>query len=173
MGRAYLDELALVLARGPRVTGARPIFISCVGRDGRASDLMIEHGLALESLLFVTFGTGLAAEPAAGIRGVRLRAADPLADERFLIVLSAQAPVAIFARRSLTGDYDLVVTQEPELVHDVARHLIRRVPRPGRNNTVLPVPARQEAVDARVEADAALPVDPTRWGWRGRLGGHQ
>ena len=173
MGRAHLEELALVLAYSPRVTGARPIFISCVGRDGRASDLMIEHGLAQESLLFVTFGTGLPGEPAAGMRGVRLRAADPLADERFLIVLSAQAPMAIFARRSLTGNYDVVVTQERELVHDVARHLIRRVPGPGRNNTVLPVPARQEAVDARVEADATVPVNLTKRGWRGRLGGHQ
>jgi hypothetical protein len=143
MDLTSLARLARMLVYGPRANSSALVFLTCVGRDGQIPAVMIEHGLQKEALLFVAFGTGLPAEPVAGMRGVRLLADDPLAFERFHIVLSDQAPVAILARPSPDGLYEVVVTQDPELVIDIAHHLIRHVPGPGPANTALRVPGRE------------------------------
>jgi len=171
MGKDLLDQLARVIAYSPRSIGTWPVFLACVSRDGQLTKAMVEHivGLPRRTLLFVTFGVGLPGEPAPGVRGVHLRHDDPLADERFLIVLSDQAPVAIFARTSPDGLYDVAVTQDPELVHDIARHLIRRVPGPGHDNTALPasIAMRDPECD---DQEVAPPQNRSKQGWRQRLG---
>jgi hypothetical protein len=105
------------------------------------------------------------AEPAPGARGVRLPRGDAFAGERFLIVLSDQAPAAVFARASTPDFYDTVVTQDLELVHEIARHIIRRIPVLGRDNTALGGSAEEAEIGPE-------PVDPEpgthrSWGgWR-------
>jgi len=152
MGRPSLDQLALVLALRPRPAGTWPVVLVDVGRDGTVPDLIVEHGVPEQTLLFVTFGTDLTREPAPGVLGVRLALDDPLADERFLILLTDQAPVAIFARKSPAGYFEVVVSQDEELVYAIAHHLLRRVPGPGRNNYALTVATAKEAL--------ALPAAP-------------
>jgi EAL domain-containing protein (putative c-di-GMP-specific phosphodiesterase class I) len=160
----HLDKLAGVLAYGPRPNGTRCVFLACFGRAGEIPAELLEHGTPEGALLFVAFGTGLAAEPFPGVRGVRLVEDDPFADEKFLIVLSDQAPVAIFARASSNGLYDVVVTQDFELVHEIARHLIRRVPGPGRNNNAL---GGSEREDKSADEEEVSPGLTPKRGWRG------
>ena len=160
----HLDKLARLLAYGPRPNGTRCVFLACFGREGEIPAELLEHGTTEETLLFVAFGTGLAAEPFLGGRGVRLVEDDPFADEKFLIVLSDQAPVAIFARASSNGLYDVVVTQDFELVHEIARHLMRRVPAPGPNNYALGGPEPEN--ESPDEEEVSVESTPKR-GWRG------
>jgi EAL domain-containing protein (putative c-di-GMP-specific phosphodiesterase class I) len=166
MNREILERVAAVVASSPRSADNWPVFLACVGRDTAHATAVADYSRALptESLLFVMFGTEVTGTPAAGVRGVRVRQDDPLADERFLIVLSDQGPMALFARTALDGRYDVVVTQDPELVHRVVHHLIRRVPAPGRNNTALAAPA---PAPSRM-ADGAR-ATPPKAVWRNRL----
>lgn len=167
MRRAHLDELARVLAYSPRSAGSWPVFLACVGRDGEIPAGM-RAGVPEQTLLAVAFGTELPAVPVPGVRGVRLDVDDPLADERLLIVLSDQVPVAIFARSSADGLLDVVVTQDHDLVIQVAHYLIRRVPGPGHDNVALAAPG--SATEPGREAPADEPAAPRR-DWRGRLSG--
>jgi len=162
----HLGKLARVLAYGPRPAGTSCVFLACFGRDGDIPVELVEHGAPVGALLFVAFGTDLTAEPFPRGRGVRLVDDDPFADEKFLIVLSDQAPVAIFARVSANGLYDVVVTQDFEVVHEIARHLLRRGPGPGHDNHALG--GAEVEADAAAEQDVALALTPRRvWrGWR-------
>lgn len=161
---SHLDKLARVLAYGPRPIGTRCVFLACFGRDGEAPAELLEHGTTEGTLLFAAFGTGMAAEPFPGGRGVRLVENDPFADEKFLIVLSDQTPVAIFARASSNSLYDVVVTQDFELVHEIARHLMRRIPGPGRNNNALGGPEYEDTPADQEEISLELTA---KRGWRG------
>jgi hypothetical protein len=95
MSLAYLNRVAQMLAFSPRSSGTWPVFLTGFARDGQIPGEIAEHGIPEDCLLFVAFGTGLPPEPAAGVRGIRLRLDDPLADERFLIVMSDQTAVVI------------------------------------------------------------------------------
>lgn len=166
MGRELLDRLALMLSYSPRSFGTWPVSLLGIGRDGKLPDLLIEHGAPLDTLLFVAFGTDLDDGGDSDVHRVRLRRNDPLAEERFFIVLGDQAPTAIFARPAPDERYDVVVSHDHDLVYAIAHHLIRRVPGPGKNNVALPMPERVVAVDDAASAGPALA--PKR-GWRGRL----
>jgi EAL domain-containing protein (putative c-di-GMP-specific phosphodiesterase class I) len=164
-----LYELARAVAPpDQRLAGAWPVVLGCVGRDRELGKTMVEHAMGgrHQALLFVIFSAGALREPAPGVRRVRVDPQDPLADERFLIVLSDQAPIAVLARSSTDGLFDVAVTQDPELVHVIAHHLIRRVPGPGQGDTALPVPTRErERFDQ--ESPPATPT-PSKRGWRRR-----
>lgn len=166
-----LGELVRALTHGPTSTSTWPVVLGCVGRRHQLSAAMAEHAAThtRQTLLFVVFGAGIAGEPAPGARGVRIDQQDPLADERFLVVLSDQAPIAVLARSAPDGLFDVTVTQDPEVVHPIAHHLIRRVPRPGQGDTAFAVVTSQ--LDRIVEED--LTAEPLREkGWRRRLGLH-
>ena len=170
MGRLPLDELFRVVAHSPAANGTWPIILACVGDDADLGDSAVEHilGLAGGTLLSVVFGTRMTREPAYGVRGVRIREGDPLAEERILIVLSDQAPVALCARKSRDGLYDVAVTHEADVVHGIAHHLIRRVPRLGQGDRALAAPRHyRDGDEAGVDAHEALPA---KSGWRGLLG---
>jgi EAL domain-containing protein (putative c-di-GMP-specific phosphodiesterase class I) len=169
MNRQLLERVAAVVASGPRSADNRPVILAGVGRDTDHGAAVVEYSktLPLESLLFVTFGTEMTGQPAPGVRGVRVRQDDPLADERFLIVLSDQGPMAVFARTLADGRFDVVVTQDPDLVHRVVHHLVRRVPAPGRNNTALAAPG-----PAPITEHDDAPDSPPKRGWRQQLGLH-
>ena len=71
-------------------------------------------------LLLVLFGTGLPQEPLPGLRGVRVRRDDPLAADRFLVVLGEAGAFAVLARSDRAdpgSEVEIVLTQDPELVH--------------------------------------------------------
>ncbi|MGV8968734.1 MAG: EAL domain-containing protein [Cellulomonas sp.] len=131
MGKEALEDLFRLVAHSPAANGTWPIILACVGNDPAFGWTAIEHvlGRGSSTLLSVVFGTLQSPEPATGVRGIRLRPVDPLAEERLLVILSDQAPIALCARRSRDGKYDVAITQSPVLVHGIAHHLIRRVPR--------------------------------------------
>ena len=188
--RDLLGQLVRILAHAPRSAGSQPVVLACMGRGSRFSGHAVEHllGLANGALLFVLFGMGPPGEPVPGVRRVRLRRDDPMAEECFAIVLSDQAPVALFARASPDGLFDVAMTQSAELVHAIVHHLIRRVPGPAQGDRALPgvragigshdeQPLDDEEpvhdTDPRAVDDLAGAASaPKRGGWRGRLARH-
>jgi EAL domain-containing protein (putative c-di-GMP-specific phosphodiesterase class I) len=169
MNRAVLEQVTALVVQSPRSTDKWPVFLAGVSRDLQNGAVVVEdsQGRPVESLLFVTFGTEMTGQPAPGVRGVRVREDDPIADERFLIVLSDQGPVALLARLRHDGRFDVAVTQDPELVHRVVHHLIRRVPPPGRNNTALAAPSFTHKVSSPT---GVIIEDSPKRDWRQRLG---
>ena len=139
MENELVDRLAAVIANSPQSSNSWPVFLTGVGRDRQVIEGVLEEsfGLPRPALLSVAFGVGMPGEPIPGVRGVRVGVHDPLADEKFLIVLSDQATVALLARRAGDGMFDVVVTQNQEFVHGIAHHLIRRVPGLGSGNVAL------------------------------------
>jgi len=95
-----------------------------------------------------------------------------MAEECFAVVLSDQAPVAVFARASPDGLFDVSITQDADLVHAIAHHLIRRIPGPGQGDRA--VPSRQTEEEGYDEGPVEVPVaaadSQKQGGWRGRLG---
>ena len=167
MDGEHLRQLARAIAPPDRgLTGAWPVVLGCVGRDRELSHAMADRALGRtnQDPLCVIFGAGILGEPAPGVRIVHVDPQDPLADERLLIVLSDQPPIAVLARSSPDGLFDVTVTQDPELVHVIAHHLIRRVPGPDQGDTALPVPARERE---RFDQET-LPATATqsKRGWR-------
>ncbi len=60
---------------------------------------------------------------------------------------------------------EVVLTQNPDLVHRIARHLIRRLPPPGADNEALP-----PAATAATAETAEVPGTRRPSGWLDRLG---
>lgn len=166
MEKQLVDQLAQLIAHSPRSSEAWPIFLAGTGRDGDLSAGVSTNrdGSPRKALLFAAFGAGMPDQAGPGVRGVRVRQEDPLADERFLVVLSDQAPVALLARCAPDGMFDVVVTQDQELVHTVAHHLIRRVPGPGASNLALPAPTRPPR--GGEHSEPGRPASPKRRGRR-------
>jgi EAL domain-containing protein (putative c-di-GMP-specific phosphodiesterase class I) len=168
--RSDLDDLTALLADSPRTSGCPSVFLSCVGPGSQVPTALLALGIPERAMFFVAFGTDMPAEPTPGARGVRLPPGDAFAREEFLIVLGSQAPVAIFARASSSEFYEAAVTQDFELVHEIARHVIRRVPRFGRDNRALGAaaeddsPANEGQSPGHEEHVGAL---GGRLGWRG------
>ena len=170
MDEELMDELISLIANAPRSAGAWPVLIASAGRRGELSEAMSKHlGATHAHLLCVIFGSRMPGEPAPGVHGVRIRAEDPLNNERLLIVLSDQAPVALFARGMPDGLYDVAVTQDAALVHAIAHHLIRRVPRAGADNLALS--ARPFEPQPVIKTGDGV-VEQKHRSWRGRLARH-
>jgi EAL domain-containing protein (putative c-di-GMP-specific phosphodiesterase class I) len=165
---AHLAQIGGILAYRPHATGCPSVYLLCVGDDQVPAEL-VTNGIPESAMVFVVFGTGMPAEPAPGARGVRLPRGDAFAGERFLIVLSDQAPAAVFARASTPGFYDTVVTQDVELVHEIARHIIRRIPVLGQDNTALGGSA-DEAESGPEPVDPGPGTHRSWGGWRSARG---
>jgi EAL domain-containing protein (putative c-di-GMP-specific phosphodiesterase class I) len=162
---AHLGELGQMLAYRPHASGCPSVYLLCVGDDETPAEL-VASGVPESAMVFVVFGTEMPAEPAAGARGVRLPRGDAFAGERFLVVLSDQAPAALFAKAVSPDFFDAVVTQDFELVHEIARHIIRRIPAHGLDNTALGGSADEVEVLA-VESVDPEPAAGRSWrGWR-------
>jgi len=162
-------RLVGVMAFSPRSAGSWPAYFIGLSRDGvLPPELVQEVGRVPQStLMWMTFGTELSAEPVPGMRGVRLAPDDPLADERFFIMLSDHAPVAVFARQCPDGLYDVVVTQDRDVVHGAAHGLIRRIPSPGADNRALAVAlVVDDAASDGDDRDGAGDGADEKRGWR-------
>ena len=174
ISEAHLAELASMLAYRPQAQGCPAVYLLCLGGDDVPAEI-VASGVSEAAMFFAIFGSGMAAEPAPGVRGVRLPPGDAFAGEKFLIVLSNQAPAAFFARACSPDFYDAAVTQDYELVHEIARHIIRRIPVLGRDNTAL-----GGSTDEDVLPDEDGPTDETtearpeaKRGWRGWRSAHE
>ena len=95
--------------------------------------------LAERSALVAVFGEGMAAEPAAGIRGVSLHPGDPLCIEWTVVTLGPHNSAALIARELPGNDadtpdgdrrFELVITYDRELVTAAARNLLGRMGAP-------------------------------------------
>lgn len=173
MTSAQVTDLVWLVAFTPRLAGSRPIFLACTGRTGGVNPKIVERtDITSRAALGVIFGVGLPSEPLPGTRGLRLEADDPMAGCRFTVILSDQPPVALVAT-NVAGDpdlFDTVVTHDPDAVHAVARHVMRRIP-PAGVDTPLPVAGTPLAPAAPHDDDAPSPehaTGPARTGWRSR-----
>ncbi|NUU15803.1 EAL domain-containing protein [Cellulomonas humilata] len=174
---ANLSRLMQAVYRTALTPGAAPVILAGGGRSDQPDESSAEGfpAPATMPLLLVLFGTGLPQEPLPGLRGVRVRRDDPLAADRFLIVLSEAGAFAVLARsdRADPGrEVEIVLTQDPDLVHSMARQLIRRIPSSGGSNDALPGP-ETPASGPEVTVDGHAPdgdAAPGRGGWRSRLG---
>lgn len=162
--RRHFLDLARTVAFGSIAPGAAPVVLVGVGRSG-FDPAVVGTFPAEQPLLWAMFGTGMPAEPAPGIRGVRVAGADPLADLEFLVAVSEKTGTALLGRTLPDGTLEVVHTQDREVAHGVARHLVRRIPPPGSDGLALPPPL--PAVDA-AEAPVDRPVEqaPDARGWR-------
>ncbi|MBF0688632.1 MAG: EAL domain-containing protein [Cellulomonas sp.] len=177
VSEAHLVRLMQAVYRAALTPGTAPVILAGGGRSDRPDESSAEGypAPATTPLLTVLFGTGLPPDPLPGLRGVRVRYGDPLAHERFLVVLSETGAFAVLARsdRAHPGrQVETVVTQDPELVHAMARRLIRRIPPAGGSNEALPGPGALGAPAAVVADDHPSDTDtaPERTGWRAKLG---
>lgn len=130
----YLDpdhfiSWARIIAQGSIAPGAAPVILTGVGRGGFDQGVAETFPEQADPLLSVAFGVGVSEAPWPGIRGVSLQATDAMADALFLVVISAVGGFALLGEPDAGGRIRAIVTQEPHVVDDIARHLIRRVPR--------------------------------------------
>ena len=173
---ANLNRLMQAVYRTALTPGAAPVILAGGGRSDQPDESSAEGfpAPATMPLLLVLFGTGLPQEPLPGLRGVRVRRDDPLAADRFLIVLSEAGAFAVLARsdRADPGrEVEIVLTQDPDLVHSMARQLIRRIPSSGGPNDALPgpeAPASRPEVTVDGYAPARRPAPSWRAGTRSR-----
>ncbi len=155
----HFIEWARIIARGSIAPGAAPVILAGAGRGGFDADVAATFPPQASPLLAVAFGVGVSDEPVPGLRGVRLAATDPLADIAFTVVISAIGSFALLGRGQADGRILSVMTQERRVVDDIARHLIRRIPRAGGDGMALQPasPIAWEAQDSGQEDRAAEP----------------
>ena len=149
--RDFLD-LARTLAFGSIAPGAAPVVLVGLGRSGFDPEVAASFPDGVAPVLYVMFGTGLSVGPVPGLRAVSVDPGDPLAGLEFLVSMNEKGGLALLARALPDGDLELVLTQDRERVHGIARHLVRRVPPPTGDGRALPPPVGD--VDEAVIDDA-------------------
>lgn len=169
-----LMELARLVAYTENVPGVKPIVLFGMGRDGLQTLLDTDMPRPDDgALLAVGFGTGSLSEPVGALRTVRTLADDPLAAERFLVVLNEYGAYGVFGRETGDGRFEVVLTRDADLVHCAARQLMRRVPPPGGDDRALePRWFDVEEEPEHATSAGAAGASSGRGGWRGRLGRH-
>ena len=149
VGPRELRRLFRLAVHSCAAAPGRPMVLVNLGpADGiLAEDIKLLTEPDIEAVLLVMFGAGVSASPAPGLRGVRLRPHDPLAQERFIVTLTEDRPSAMVARPvpGSSAVFDLVSTYDEAAVQRVARHLVRRMPPRGVKNTALPLPSEPHA----------------------------
>jgi len=168
----HYDELERWAAFGYIAPGAAPVVLVGLGRRGFEPERAASFPQGTQPLLLLAFSTAVMDAAWPGLVGARLPLADPLADERFLVVLNEKGGVAVHGRLAEDGVLEVQLSQDHAVVHGIARHLIRRLPAPGGDGYALAPPgAGGDAADAADAADAtgADLVDATtergRGGW--------
>lgn len=155
----HFVEWARIVARGSIAPGAAPVILAGAGRGGFDDGVAATFPAQATPLLAVAFGVGVGVslEPIPGLRGVQLDPADPLAQTLFLVVISANGVFALLGKAEPDGKILSVMTQDPSVVDDIARHIIRRVPRVGSDGAALSPPAAIAWEEAVEDASDHLP----------------
>lgn len=161
--RRHFLDLARTLAFGSISPGAAPVVLVGVGRSGFDPAVSATFPDGVMPVLYVMFGTDLPAEPLPGLRGVLLDHADPLAGLEFLVSMNEKGGSALLGRSLPGGDLEVVLTQDRELTHAIARNLVRRVPPTGGDGRALPLPEVWDGVeDEDAPADQPVPEQGRR-----------
>ncbi len=169
--REQFRSLARAMAYGSLAAGAAPVVLAGYAA-GYLPEVAATFPQDVDALVHVVFAPRVEAEPAPGVRGVRLPLGDPLTNEPFFVVLTERGVFAVLARFAGGPDaVDVLLTQEPEVVHAVARHLIRRIPPPGGDGVALPPGVARELEDGDADADPAAPAEPVPDGSARERGG--
>lgn len=186
---AELETIARLLYTHAVETDAHPVVLLGLG-DGPASEEQRAAGrarltdmvpLTSKAILTVVFGVGCPPHPGEHARGVTVPRGDPLAEQQLLVILTEHLAVALVARRSRTvrGAFEMILTQDPPSVDDVARHLLRRVPPVDGPHTLLPArldeaPRHVAPADDDVPAGDDVPVEAAGVRtWHGWFGGRR
>jgi EAL domain-containing protein (putative c-di-GMP-specific phosphodiesterase class I) len=182
MSGAAFDRLAQMAYRSALRPGAEPVILGGLGRRRPGVPLDTSHFPVptVRPLLWVLFGDGSDEADQPGLHRVALERGDPTALESFVIVLREHDAVAAVARpapfSSATGAtggdmVEVVVTQDPALIHPLARHLVRRIPADldggGLRATWIDAPEDDPSADRPAEPTTDEPA--RRTGWRKRL----
>jgi hypothetical protein len=157
----HFIEWARTIAQGSIAPGAAPVILAGAGRGEFDADVAATFPVQASPLLAVAFGIGVSDEPVPGLRGVRLTDTDPLADIAFTVVISAIGGFALLGKGQADGRILSVMTQERAVVDDIARHLIRRVPRLGGDGMALAPPV-VTAWDDQETGPQSAPSDVAR-----------
>jgi hypothetical protein len=131
-GRDLLAGLSRHLEEQARAIGRSAVLVGAFQDDERfdAATRRRYAQLAREVAFCGAVGTGMAAEPADGVRGGRLHAADPIAREWTVAVVSPQACATVSAAAredAAAGSYDYVITHDRALAASAAAALIARI----------------------------------------------
>ena len=131
-GRALLAGLSRHLEDQARALGRTAVLVGAFEGDERfdAATRRRYAELARELAICGAVATGMPAEPAEGVRGGRLHAADPVAREWTVAVVSPQACATLSASApddAGEGEYDYVITHDRALAVSSAAALIARI----------------------------------------------
>lgn len=137
--RDFLD-LARTLAFGSISPGAAPVVLVGIGRSRFDPAVSASFPDGATPVLYVMFGTDLPTEPVPGLRWVTVEPGDPLAGLEFLVSMNEKGGSALIGRSLPDGDLEIVLTQDREVAHGIARHLARRVPPSAADGRALPPP---------------------------------
>jgi len=129
--RKMLASLSLRLEDQARMLGRSAVLIGAFEADAPFDDAARRRyaALARELAFCGAVGTGMPEEPAAGVRGGRLHASDPLAREWTVALVSPHASAALTASDPGSGDgrYDYALTHDRELAAAAAAALMARI----------------------------------------------
>lgn len=160
------EQLVLTAAVGYLAPGAEPVVCVGLGRRQVRPDLVASWPKA-KSLLMPVFGVAVPDVISERTRPVRLLGTDPLADDRFLVVLNEKGGVAVHGRSQPDGMIATRVTQDAPTVQAIARYLIQRVPPAGAGSLALDPP---EVIEQDWDEPAAPEADRPESGRRGVFG---
>lgn len=166
--RRHFLELARTLAFGSGAPGAAPVVLVGVGRSGFDPAVSASFPDGATPVLYVMFGTDLPPEPLPGLRAVCLDHDDPLADMEFLVQINEKGASALVARSLPDGELEVVLTQDREVAHGIARHLVRRIPSLGGDGRALPLPEAWEVPEPELDLPSGPGPEPHRRGVFGR-----
>lgn len=128
-----LLEIGGFFLRQAIVARSRPVVLIRQG-NGLALDSVFEvdklDQLREMAVLCAIFGPRGVSSILPGWRHVVVPAGDPLRNQAFLVLLTDSIAVGMVATRLVDHDdlFDVVLTQDPETVYQLADHLIRRMP---------------------------------------------
>ncbi|MCB2176878.1 MAG: EAL domain-containing protein [Actinomycetales bacterium] len=162
MSPELVDDVARMVYRAALAPGAAPVVLASRGatRQDAALDTGGYPSPQTTPLLVVLFDVDGDQPELPGVRQVSVAPHEALASETFLVVLRDAEAVAMAAWPSdERGLVDVALSQDATVVHEIARHLISRIPSS---------PGVYEETDAE-EPEPADDAEPARSGWRHRL----
>ena len=166
MAPERVADLARMVYRAALAPGAAPVVLASRGAT-RQDTALDTDGFPIPQttpLLVVLFGVEEEPSQVPGLRQVAVGPREALAGETFLVVLRDSDAVAMAAWPSETsGLMDVALSQDAAVVHDIARHLIARIPSASGRDAEEP-----DTDGPQAEDDAPGDDEPARAGWRHR-----